>query len=33
VYGVKSILTFNGQDYARFEHLAALHPSEVLLVD
>ena len=29
VYGVKSILTFNGGDFARFKHLAVLHPSEV----
>jgi predicted nucleic acid-binding protein len=29
VYGIESILTFNGEDFARFEHLAVLHPSDV----
>jgi predicted nucleic acid-binding protein len=29
VYGIKSILTFNTSDFARYEHLAALHPSDI----
>jgi predicted nucleic acid-binding protein len=28
VYGVKSILTFNSGDFARYEDLAILHPAE-----
>lgn len=29
VYGVRSILTFNGRDFRRYRHLQILHPRDV----